>query len=137
MTTSAPRPDVRSRTQAARAAGSRVSADVQRVLGAEPARGVEPGLRRPDDEDAERARELREDRGVQADRARALDDDDVAHRDPRALDGVKAGGQAAAAAQEIFRREPSGSGTSRTPGRISIRSDQPPSSPSAAGAVIP
>ncbi len=59
----------------------------------------------PDDEDAERARELREDRGVQADRARALDDDGVAHRDARALDRMESGGKAAAAAEEILRRE--------------------------------
>ena len=71
-------------------------------VGAEAPRRREPGLRRPDDVDRERPRELREDRGVQAHGSRALDDDGVAQGDPGALDGVKAGRQAATAAEKVF-----------------------------------
>ncbi len=102
MTTSAPRPPVRSRTQATRSAARRIG-DVEDVVGAESYRGLEPRLRSADDEDRERAGELREDRGVQAHGAAPLDDDGVAHRDAGALDGVKAGRQAAAASHEIER----------------------------------
>ncbi len=108
MTTSAPRPPVRSRTQATRSVDARDCRDVERVLGAEPPRRLEPRLRRADDEDAQRAGQLREDRRVQADRAASLHDDGVAHRDARALDGMEARRQAAAAAHEIERVDPFG-----------------------------
>ena len=101
MTTSAPRPAC-GRAPSARGRGARDLRDVEDVLGAEAARRVEPRPRRPDDEDPQRARELREDRGVQPDGSAALDDDRVAERDAGALDRVEAGGQPAAAAQEVL-----------------------------------
>ncbi len=108
MTTSAPRPRVRSRTHATRSAsaGTRVMSSVSSAPRRRAA--VEPRLRRADDVDRERSRELREDRGVQAHGPRALDDDGVAHRDAGALDRVETGRQAASAAQEILGADPLG-----------------------------
>ena len=74
----------------------------------EPPRRFEPRRRRADDEDAQRAGELREDRRVQADGPAALHDDRVAEGDARALDGMEAGRQAAAATHEVERVEPVG-----------------------------
>ncbi len=108
MTTSAPRPSVRSRTQWTRSSGlavsemSSVSSAPRRLAASSRARGA------PITKTRSASRELGEDRGVQTHRPASLDDDGVAHGDSGALHGVEPGRQAAAAPEKVVRVEPLG-----------------------------